>query len=50
MNRTALACLLAALLAACSSPPKPPQCTGEFRPVNQAGLLDRNVEGKRHGD
>lgn len=27
--------LLAALLAACASPPQPPACQGEFRPVSQ---------------
>jgi len=50
MKRISFVLLLAALLGACSSPPKPPQCTGDFKPVNQVGSANNQGEGKRHGD
>ena len=39
MNRgIALALLMAGVLTACANAPKPPQCKGEFRPVNAATM------------
>jgi hypothetical protein len=35
MRLTLVSCAVLCLMAGCSfSPPKPPQCQGEFRPIN----------------
>ncbi len=44
MKNKGMVILIVMFLAGCASAPKPPECKGEYRPIN-IGHMDKKVQG-----